>query len=231
MSGCCYDEETDHCGMCHHFYVQIGVDIACTGAAIYEGNCNHGLCTMDQCRALCSASSACEYFASWNSGHCETYASCSETETDDGRAIALFQREQGMCSAGHDDRQGATSEDRCTAMSGCCYDEETDHCGMCQCADNDSIAADLATWWLGLTGASGCQDLLSYCEQYPYRARTVCPVTCGVCDPSCVDDHAGLIARAAELGFNIPRCRRRFCNHRRWGSEVRFYCPVTCDQC
>lgn len=33
-----------------------------------------------------------------------------------------------VCSEGHDGREGATSEARCTAMVGCMYDANSDHC-------------------------------------------------------------------------------------------------------
>jgi hypothetical protein len=36
-----------------------------------------------------------------------------------------------QCRMGHDERPGATSRDRCTAMWGCCYHFDNDHCGWC----------------------------------------------------------------------------------------------------
>ena len=72
------------------------------------------------------------------------------------------------CISGHDDRLGSTSEEKCTALQGCCYTASNDHCENCPRSgggggggggdDDDKPAIQFTPALYGTVGANGDDD-------------------------------------------------------------------------
>ena len=74
-------------------YALLLVNFRCTGTTTqYSGNCNstHDGCSDDECRAYCDENKSCNFYARWDSGHCEVYDECPVTMPEGNSQIRLW---------------------------------------------------------------------------------------------------------------------------------------------
>jgi len=90
----CYVQADKSCGSDVPTYNWMQKNVRCSSRTIYVGNCG-GRCSDSACRAHCDGNASCDFYASWDSGHCETYASCPSTNSDGGQTITLWQKWKG----------------------------------------------------------------------------------------------------------------------------------------
>ena len=84
-------------------YALIEGNFRCSGTnVLYEGNCNTlyadtvydtiYACSEDDCRTFCHKNELCNFYATWYSGHCETYTECPLKLPDDNFHVNLWQK-------------------------------------------------------------------------------------------------------------------------------------------
>ena len=73
-------------------YILKETDVRCSSSSLYWGNCDDNLCSDADCRLRCDENDLCKFYASWESGHCETYESCPSTASDGGLSINLWSK-------------------------------------------------------------------------------------------------------------------------------------------
>jgi len=220
-------------------YIDLDGDFRCTGfefsatTSLYSGNPG----SADECRAKCDENDNCNYYAAWDSGHCETYYACPSTETDGTLAIHRFARcpnvsKDGKCGPLHNDKTCSTHYRKnalyCNEDSGRCgntaahrdaqtstkYDD-SQLVGACrprtECAS--MLDPSKPSYWTDDECNDLCNNRHSCHERCPWKCRSC------ACNPTCV---------SKGRGWKNKRCNR-FCN-KRWrsiGDEQ--ICDGRCD--
>merc|ERR550534_1798247 len=67
----------------------------CTGRYLMASNCDGALCSDVECREFCNNDPECNYYATWNTGHCETFGVCDGMSIVNTFEVKLYRKNNG----------------------------------------------------------------------------------------------------------------------------------------